>query len=203
MRAETRGGSIHIGPVRGAVEAETSGGSIHIGPGQGYIKAETSGGSIEIKGSGGLVEAETSGGSIEIRGARGAIEAETAGGDIEAELVLDSWEADTHCKLETSGGDIVFYMPAHLPATLDAELKVKRKAGGDYGIYSDFPLVVEGEGSKRITGWGEVNGGGDLIELGATDGDIRSAIPGGRIGLALHLLRHPGLAPGTSKKATM
>ena len=172
VRAQTAGGSIHIGPVGGAVAAETSGGSIHIGPGRGAITAQTTGGSIEVRGAGGPVRATTSGGSIEIRGARSSIEAETAGGSIEAELVVADWNADTHCQLKASGGDIDLHLPANLAATVDAELKVQRKVGGDYRIYSDFPLVIKDRDSKRITGRGDINGGGDLVKLRTTNGDI-------------------------------
>ena len=38
---------------------------------------------------------------------------------------------------------------------------------------------------------------------GTTDGDMRCAIPGRRIGLEFHPHRHPGLAPGPNEKATI
>ena len=40
-----------------------------------------------------------------------------------------------------------------------------------YRITSDFPLDID-SGSRRITAQGKLNGGGDLIRLRTTNGDI-------------------------------
>ena len=188
--AETAGGGIDIGPVQGSVEAHTAGGGIEIGPTGGDVKVETAGGGIEIGESKGAVEAKTagggitvagssgpvrvhtSGGGIEIAKARGAIDAETAGGGIDAELALTDMAADGHCSLKTAGGDLTLYLPALLPATIDARLHIERKVGRDYRIYSDFPITIQGEGTKLLTGKGEANGGGNTIYLETTNGDI-------------------------------
>ncbi len=172
VEAETAGGSIQIGPTGGGVEAETAGGSITIGTSQGAVTAETAGGSITVNGSGGPVQVSTSGGSIEIAGARGFIEAETAGGSIQAELTVTDKSADAHCTLKTAGGDVTLFLPEDLPATIDAQLRIERKVGRDYRIYSDFPITIQGEGTKPITGKGQINGGGNLMKLSTTNGDI-------------------------------
>lgn len=173
VRAETAGGSISIASCRGDIKADNAGGSIDIGSCQGSIEAETAGGSISIEGAGGHIEASTAGGIIEIAAAQGYIEASTAGGSIEAELATTDQEADRHCMLESSGGDITIYLPEELAATIDAELRVRRVFGGTYRIYSDFPLSIRGADSRKITGSGEINGGGDLIKLRTSNGDIR------------------------------
>ena len=172
VKVQSAGGSIHIGPSGSAVEVQTAGGSIHIGPSRGKIKAQTAGGSIEVEGSGGPVEVQTAGGNVRIDSARGAIEAQTAGGSIEAKLLISEKKADTHCDLETIGGDVTIHLPGVLAATIDAELEIRRRVGGDYRIYSDFPLVIKDEDSNRISGRGDINGGGDLIKLRTTNGDI-------------------------------
>jgi len=188
VKAETSGGSINIGPVTGNVDVDTSGGSIDIAMIDGDVKAETSGGSIEVEGStgkinvdtsggsikiyssGGPVVADTAGGSIKIKQANGSIEAETAGGSIEAEMIATS--GDTHIKLSSSGGDIELYIPESLAASINAKLRITRSAKRDYRIYSDFPLTIKGEKSDRITGNGDINGGGDRIQLSTSNGDI-------------------------------
>ena len=190
VKAETSGGSIKIGPVKGKVDVDTSGGSIQIGMADDDVVAKTSGGGINVEGSkgsvnikssggnlfvgssGAPVKADTSGGNIKILQARGFIEADTSGGDIEAEMIIDDKKADTHVNLDSSGGSITLHIPESLAASVSATLKITRSAGRDYRIYSDFPLTIKGENSKKITAKGDINDGGDKIKLSTTNGDI-------------------------------
>jgi DUF4097 and DUF4098 domain-containing protein YvlB len=190
VKAETSGGSIKIGPVNGKVAVDTSGGGIRIGMAEDDVIAKTSGGAIVVEGSkgsvtidssggnlfvgssSGPVKAETSGGSIKILQARGFIEADTSGGKIDAEMIVDEKNVDTHVDLKTSGGSITLHMPGRLAASVSATLKITRSARRDYRIFSDFPLTIKGEGSRKITANGDINGGGDKIILSTTNGDI-------------------------------
>ncbi len=190
LKAETSGGSVRVGPSDGNVDVDTSGGSIRIEPTKGNVKAvtsggsikidnssgevfaETSGGSISIGGSVGLTVAETGGGSIKIENAKGAIEALTGGGSIIAEMIETDKQADTHIKLKTSGGSITLFLPKNLAASISADLKITHYGRRDYRIYSDFPLVIKGKDSDEVTANGDINGGGDKIELMTTNGDI-------------------------------
>jgi DUF4097 and DUF4098 domain-containing protein YvlB len=194
VKAKTSGGSIKIGPVRGKVDADTAGGSIQIGMADDDVVAKTSGGSIIVEGSKGSVDidtsggnlfvgssgapvkAETSGGSIKILQARGFIEADTSGGKIEAEMIIDDKNIDTHVNLNSSGGSITLHIPESLAASVSAALKITRSAKRDYRIYSDFPLTIKGENSKKITAKGDINDGGDKIKLSTTNGDIHIKI---------------------------
>ena len=172
--ARTGGGSISIEGAEGPVKAETGGGGISVEGSGGPVVAKTGGGSISVDGSGGPVVVKTGGGSISIEEARGYIEAKTGGGSITADLVLDDPEVDTHCALETGSGDITIRLPAELQATIDAELRLKRPKR-TYTITSDFPLEIEGDpdSSDRLTARGTINGGGHLIRLRTTNGDVR------------------------------
>ncbi len=173
VAVKTSGGGIAIGPVKGKLWAETAGGAIIVKGAQGTVDVETMGGGISVDGSGGPVRAKTSGGGIDIKGARGHIEAKTAGGGIEAELAIADPEVDTHCTLETAGGDVTIYLPAELKATIDAELRIEGRSHREYEIISDFPIEIEGgRRMKKIVGDGDINGGGDLIKLRTTNGDI-------------------------------
>jgi hypothetical protein len=190
VKAETSGGSIKIGPVKGKVDVDTSGGSIQIGMAGDDVVAKTSGGGINVEGSKGSVEigssggnlfvgssgapvkAETSGGNIKILQARGFIEADTSGGNIEAEMIIDDKNADTHVNLDSSGGSITLHIPESLAASVSATLKITRSAKRDYRIYSDFPLTIKGENSRKITAKGDINDGGDKIKLSTTNGHI-------------------------------
>jgi DUF4097 and DUF4098 domain-containing protein YvlB len=172
VEVSTAGGGIRIGAVAGAVKAATAGGEVVIGRADGAVEAETAGGSISIAGSGGPVKAHTTGGSIRIANAGGSIEALTTGGAIEADLALADPAADTHCDLETLGGDLTLTLPPTLSATVDAEVTVDGWWSRNCTIHTDFPLTVKGEASRRVTAAGTLNGGGDLVRLRTTNGDI-------------------------------
>ena len=169
---ETSGGGIEVGPTNGSIKAETRGGGISIGKTRGPVVAEAAGGGIEVDGSGGPVVVETSGGGIDVENAGGYIEARTRGGGITAELAVADPDVDTHCTLETSGGNVTIHLPADLQATVDADLRISGFPRRDYVITSDFPLEIKGEGTSRVTASGTINGGGDLIRLRTTNGDI-------------------------------
>lgn len=171
--AKTGGGGISIEGSKGPVSAKTGGGGITIDGAQAEITARTGGGGITIDGSGGPVVVRTGGGGITIEGAGGYIEANTGGGGITAELAIDDPAVDTHCDLETGGGDITIYLPAGLQATIDAEVRLQRPKR-DYEITSEFALKIEGDPDedRRLTARGSLNGGGDLIRLRTTNSSI-------------------------------
>ena len=189
VNAHTSGGSINIGPSKGNVKVNTSGGNIKIANSDGDIDADTSGGSIKVEGSkgkvvirtsggnltvdssGGPVRADTSGGNINIKQAKGAIEAKTSGGSIEAEMIETDNSKDTHLNLQSSGGNITVYLPETIEATVSATLKISHFADRDYQIYSDFPLNIK-DNDNRVTAQGDINGGGDRIQINTSDGDI-------------------------------
>lgn len=170
--ASTLGGNITVGHAGGAVAVETSGGTIRVESAGGAVRAATLGGGIRVLGSGGPVTVRTRGGNIDIEDARGYIEAQTAGGDIRAELLLHARDADTHCTLETAGGDLSLRLPPELAATIDAEIELESRSRRDLEISADFPLEIE-TSARRITGRGTLNGGGDLIKLRTSNGNIR------------------------------
>ncbi|MFH1572151.1 MAG: hypothetical protein ABIL09_29445 [Gemmatimonadota bacterium] len=189
---ETSGGGIEISGAGGRVQASTGGGGIEIKGARGPVSAHTGGGGVRVQGSGGLVEvttgggglaledlggpvkATTGGGGITIRDARGYIEATTGGGGVTASLAVSDPAADTHCNLESGGGDLVITLPGDLQATVDAEVRLQNPKR-QYEITSDFTLETAGDPdrSERLTARGTLNGGGDLIRLRTTNGDIQ------------------------------
>ena len=115
---------------------------------------------------------ETAGGSIEVFKAGGYVEAETAGGGILVELIEVDKGRDMHCYLETSGGDVRVILPASMKATIDAEVRIEGWSRAKYDIYSDFALDIQKDEGRRISGQGQINGGGHLIKLSASNGNI-------------------------------
>ncbi|HVO80882.1 MAG TPA: hypothetical protein VMT28_09130 [Terriglobales bacterium] len=168
---ETGGGSIQVERCDGQVKATTGGGSIDLGDIGGAAEIETGGGSIRLASAKGMVRAETGGGSIELNGVPAA-RAETGAGGIVARFVSSSGER-TDSLLETSAGDITVYLAPNLNISVRASIEL---ANG-HSIRSDFPeirVTTEGGdyGPKTITAEGNLNGGGPLLKVRTTTGDI-------------------------------
>lgn len=160
--ARTSGGSIDLQQTKGRLIAQTSGGGITVGEVDGDVDVETSGGSINVNGATGNLRAHTSGGGISLRRLHGSVDASTSGGSLSAEL-LEQFEAP--CELSTSGGGIVIYLASGIKADIDA-----RTSGGD--VESDLPITVQGSiGEGKLQG--KLNGGGPLLTLRTSGGDIR------------------------------
>lgn len=179
VQAQTSGGDIEIDDARGAVEVHTSGGDIEIDNVGGNLNASTSGGDIEGRSINGGARVSTSGGDIELLDVKGGVDGRTAGGDIVVEITLTDFKKDHRVNLRTAGGRIELTIPPKLPATIRAEVEITDR-WEDYNIISDFPLTINEDkeererwrGRKYIRGDGDINGGGDLIELYTTNGDI-------------------------------
>ncbi len=201
MDLHTSGGSIEIRDAGGEVKAHTSGGDIDVVNTQGDVEVHTSGGDIDLRNIGGRLDASTSGGDIkgdiingsvktstsggdiDLKDVKGGVEGKTAGGDISVEITLEDFKKNHYVDLRTAGGELVIYIPEKLPATIRAEIEISDR-WDDYNIYSDFPLTsTENTGEERrsnrrhrrrrsIRSEGDINGGGDLIELYTVNGDI-------------------------------
>lgn len=198
VELHTSGGDIEISKVDGYVKAHTSGGDIEVSDAKGDVEVHTSGGDLELKNitgtlnastSGGdifgwkiykSVEVSTSGGDIELKDIKGGVQGKTAGGDIEVEITLTDFSVEHAIDLRTAGGEITLTIPEKLPARISAKIEITDR-WEDYNIYSDFPLTSSDENKKRsgfgrrkrfVKSEGSINGGGDLIELFAANGNI-------------------------------
>jgi DUF4097 and DUF4098 domain-containing protein YvlB len=168
---ETGGGSIQVDHCAGRVKASTGGGSIDLGDIGGPVEMETGGGSIHLGSAKGAVHAETGGGSIELNGVPSA-RAETSAGAIVARFVNSNGERHDS-QLETAAGDITVYLSSNVNISVRASIDV---ANG-HSIQSDFPdikVVSEGGdyGPKTVTAEGSLNGGGPVLKVSTTTGDI-------------------------------
>jgi len=168
---ETGGGSIQVEHCNGRVKASTGGGSIDLGDIGGPAEISTGGGSIRLNSAKGPVRAETGGGSIELMGVPSA-RAETGAGGIEAKFIGGNGEHNDSV-LETSAGDITVYLAPNVNLSVRASIEV---ANG-HNIRSDFSeikVTTEGGdyGPKTVTAEGNVNGGGPVLKVRTTTGDI-------------------------------
>jgi len=154
---ETSGGDLDISSVEGVVRMSTSGGNVNAANSSGDFDLGTSGGSMEGKKLDGPIHMETSGGNIELRDCNGKLYATTSGGNIEVTM-----EDNKGIELSTSGGNVTVRLPRSASGDVAAEA-----SGGD--VNSDFPFsgkIKEG----RMNG--KINGGGPMIKLETSGGDI-------------------------------
>jgi len=190
IRAETAGGSIEVGSATQSAYLSTAGGSIQVRKCNGDLRASTAGGSVEIGDVGGGATLETSGGSIRVASAKGVVRATTSGGGIHLNGLTHGVSAKTaagpiyaeftaskgnfsESYLETSVGDVIVYLPPDLPVTVRATID----AAMGHKMITDFAEVkVTQEGGewgpREIYGQGAINGGGPLLKIRTTAGNI-------------------------------
>jgi len=167
----TAGGGIQVKKCEGDLRASTAGGSVEVGDVGGGANLETSGGSIRVAKAQGVVRATTSGGGIRLNGLTHGVTAKTAAGPIYAEFTADKGNfSESH--LETSVGDVIVYLPPDLPVTVRATID----AAMGHKMITDFPEVkITSEGAewaRDIYGQGAINGGGPLLKISTTAGNV-------------------------------
>ena len=168
---ETGGSSIEIRQCSGPVKASTGGGNVNLSNIDGPVSIETGGGSIHLNGAKGHVHAETGGGGIELLGVPSA-RAQTGAGGITVKLVNSSGDRQDS-DLETGAGDITVYIASDVAINLRATVDM----GNGHRITSDFPDIhVSNEGDqwgpKTLIAEGKLNGGGPLVKVHTSTGDI-------------------------------
>ncbi len=179
VMASTSGGDVQVENTSGSVDVSTSGGDLILRDIKGTLEAATSGGDIRAERLHAASRLKTSGGDVIVRSLMASLDAATSGGNVEVEVTLVDFKKPHIISLSSSGGDLELTIPEKLPAKIFAEIYLEGKWGARerYDISSDFPLKIErGQGERRsaeyIRGEGEINGGGDLITLKTSAGNI-------------------------------
>jgi len=187
--AETGGGSVRIESGSQEASIETGGGSIEVRQCAGKVRVSTGGGSVDLSDVGGPADIETGGGTIRLTSAKGHVHAETGGGGIEL-YGVPSARAETGAggitvklvntggerhdsDLETAAGDITVYIASDVAINVRASVDM----GNGHRITSDFSDIhvsSEGDqwGPKTLTAEGRLNGGGPLLKVHTSTGDI-------------------------------
>jgi DUF4097 and DUF4098 domain-containing protein YvlB len=168
---EAGGGNVEIKRCVGRVKASTGGGSVNLGDIGGPADIETGGGSIRLTSAKGRVGANTGAGSIELYGVPSA-RVETGSGGITVKLINSAAEPSDSV-LETSAGDITVYIAADVAISVRASVDL----GNGHHITSDFPdihVASEGDkwGPRTLNAEGKLNGGGPVLKVRTTTGDI-------------------------------
>jgi len=168
----TGGGCVTLWKSNGDADVRTGGGTIAMGEVYGSSRAETGGGNIRVGMSKGPVTASTGGGNIELwKLSRGA-QAQTAAGGITAEFLGGKGSfGDSY--LHTSAGDVVVY----LSTAFSGSVRASSEMASGRGIWSEFPeLRITSEsgdyGPKTMSAEGTLNGGGPMLKVRTTIGQI-------------------------------
>jgi hypothetical protein len=162
--ARTSGGSIKLATLGGAVDARTSGGSITLTEARGPVKLETSGGNITVgRVLEGPADLSTSGGGIRIDAVENLVRARTSGGSVQAGITGSLRE---DCVLSTSGGSVRVAVAKGAAFRLDAST-----SGGRVDA-DGLTLTLDGNRTGRSQLSGTVNGGGPVLKLRSSGGNI-------------------------------
>jgi len=181
-RAESSNGAIEVEDLEGEVRLATSNGPVRALRIRGDVEASTSNGPVELLECDGGAILRTSNGRIHAEGVRAPFEATTSNARIEVRLKeaarggpakLRTSNGSVRLTLEepprtdvvvkTSNGSIVVRAPERLA--------VRLRASTSNGVASTNFEIAGGERSKtRLDG--EIGGGGPLLELETSNGDI-------------------------------
>jgi hypothetical protein len=163
VHVRTSGGNINLGKISGDIDAGTSGGNIKLVEGGGAVKLDTSGGNVSVEHAVGVTDLDTSGGDITIGSVENTLSASTSGGNVTAGIV-GAFKGD--CYLDTSGGNVRAKVSKDAAFDLDAST-----SGGEVKA-AGLTLTIDqgGVGRSRLTG--KVNGGGPLLKMRSSGGDI-------------------------------
>jgi|HubBroStandDraft_1064217.scaffolds.fasta_scaffold42647_2 hypothetical protein len=164
VRARTSGGNIRLGSIGGDIDASTSGGNVVLAEGRGSVRLSTSGGNISVERIVGPASLDTSGGDIRVDSVGNTLIARTSGGNVKASFE-GTLKGD--CTLSTSGGEVKASVGKGAGFQLDAST-----SGGEVDA-AGITITIDHGGIGRSSLSGQVNGGGPVLKLRSSGGDIR------------------------------
>ncbi|RKU29144.1 hypothetical protein C6497_07075 [Candidatus Poribacteria bacterium] len=157
----TRIDDISVNGVTGELQVSTSTGDITVKAVTGPTQVHTSTGDLHLEKIIGDISGGSSTGDITMLNCQGSISVKSSTGDIRMHLPSQLQHA---WNIQTSTGDISLTLTSDLAANLDIKTSV-----GD--ISTDFPVLTTDMQKKRLRG--TINGGGQLLKLQTSTGDIR------------------------------
>jgi hypothetical protein len=169
---ETGAGSIDVGRCSGDVRASTGGGNLNLGDVSGSVIVDSGGGTVRVASAGGDVRVSTGGGAVELMKVGRSAHVETGGGPITVQFVARPGQFGDSV-LHTALGNILVYLPRDLRVNIHASTEMTNGVG----IKSDFSgVAITSEGGqygpKSMFGEGPLNGGGPILRLRTTIGQI-------------------------------
>ena len=168
--ARTTAGAIFIGEVEGDITATDGRGDIAITACTGSLKLLSKNGNVLVGRSGTRAELSAVDGLIEVQSARGAIMARGNRSDIKVNFLHPLTQSSD---LNADGGDVTAGFDPRSAATINA----RSSRFGSVRLRDIEIAVTKGNpGSPALTG--TLNGGGPLIKIRASGGQVRlNAVP--------------------------
>ena len=151
-------------PAASDLDIHTRDGNLDVSGIQGSQKLRTGDGNAELRGVGGAVELETGDGNLDVEGRFDTLMLRTGDGNIDAaartgSIMKSGWT------LRTGDGNISLRLPENFHADLDAHT-------GDCKVRNDFPITTTFSDSELQGLRGQMNGGGQVLEIRTGDGSI-------------------------------
>jgi hypothetical protein len=188
LEAATAGGDIICKDVGGEAEAKTAGGDIELGVVKGGISARTAGGDIEVLGATGRVVAKTAGGDVELASVKQRQRAATSSWQVSkvkwtrklpaATSLLNSIPPmPARALSKPMAGTLRCTFPqAQRPQSVEAYIRLRSRDWDDdedrYDVRSDFKAESHDKDDRAIRARYVINGGGKVIKLETTNGNI-------------------------------
>jgi hypothetical protein len=160
-------GSLSVNGLHGAINLESSDGSLNVENVSGNLKLRTSDGSLRVRGGSGRLEAQSSDGSQDIAGAFESWQVASSDGSLKLELT-EGTKLRGPSTVESRDGSLTMQVPRDLAADFDMSTR-------DGGLRSDLPLMSNGYDSRSggHSVHGTMNGGGPLVTVRSSDGNVR------------------------------
>ena len=178
---DTAGGVVVVGDMAGAVSVRSTEGHIYLRKMGGEVDAQTSHGNMTLDEGHGRVRLATGRGSITVGRVIGSADISSSVGSIKVDVAGGTLRASTHagtliagfigplageCALSNSGGSVRVTVDAGAAFQLDAAT-----SGGR--VETDgFKLTEEKSNEKKTSVAGAANGGGPLLKVRTSDGDV-------------------------------
>jgi hypothetical protein len=168
----TGAGGIEVRKCDGDLRVTTDGGNLFFGDVSGSVRADTGGGSVRLASANGRVQVSTGGGNVELYNLGQSAQVENGAGPITVAFVTSHGNF-SDSSLHTAAGDVSVCLPSNMAVTVHAASDMT----SGKGIYSEFPqlrLVTTGGdyGPKAMSAEGALNGGGPLLRIRTTIGQI-------------------------------
>lgn len=183
IEVRTREGRIIVGKLQGRLALTTESGPVFTGEIDGEVKARSRSGSVAVTACTGLVDVRTSTGAITVGRAYGRAELASDGGYIELQQAHGpvvvrgngteakiGWATPIKnaADIVTSGGDVMLVFDNTNACSLDLHASI-------FGHVQVRGLAVDvsAGGQNRSTLVGTVNGGGPVIKVDASGGNVQ------------------------------
>lgn len=157
----TPSGNISVNGVTGKANARTSAGNINVDNIVGPVEVHTAAGNLRFGKVKGFIFGRSSAGNITLSNCQGSVDTKTSAGNINADIAT---QPQHEWNLQTSAGNIVLTLISTLAAEIDAQTGVG-------SISTDF--LVEGTEIRKKRLRGTIRGGGKLLKLRTSAGNIR------------------------------